>query len=153
MPKPAKHIARRRLDDRLRELRPIERFQAPPKGWVRAIRDVLGMPGAALGRRLGVSPQAVDRLEKSEAAGSVSLTTLRRAAAALDCTLVYALVPNTSLEETVSTQARKIALRDLTRVSQTMKLEAQDIGDTDLERRLADYVRDVLRERDLWREP
>jgi predicted DNA-binding mobile mystery protein A len=144
--------ARQRLDDRLGSLKPVERFRAPPKGWVRAIRDALGMTGVQLAKRLRISPQSVEALEKSEASGTIKLDTLRRAADALDCTLVYALVPNDSLEGAVRTRARKIAIRDLGRVAHTMKLEAQDTGDAALEARIEAYIRDVLRERDLWDE-
>ena len=80
-------------------------------------------------------------------------TALRRAVEALDCTLVYALVPNTSLEGAVRERARKIAKRDLDRVAHTMKLEAQGTGDANLEARIEAYIRDVLKERDLWNEP
>ena len=104
-------------------------------------------------RRLGIRPQSVEALEKSEANGSIQLKTLRRAAEALDCTLVYALVPNTSLEGAVRERARKIAKRDLDRVVHTMKLEAQGTGDANLEARIEAYIRDVLKERDMWNEP
>lgn len=144
--------ARRRLDERLLALKPEERFKAPPKGWVRAIRDALGMTGVQFARRLGIRPQSVEAVEKSEANGSIQLKTLRRAAEALDCRLVYALVPNTSLEGAVSARARKIAMRDLGRVAHTMKLEAQGTGDDGLEARMDAYIRDVLKERDLWNE-
>ena len=144
--------ARQRLDGRLGPLKPAERFRAPPKGWVRAIRDALGMTGVQFAKRLRISPQSVEALEKSEASGTIKLDTLRRAAEALDCTLVYALVPNDSLEAAVRTRARKIALRDLARVAHTMKLEAQETGDTALEARIEAYIRDTLRERDLWNE-
>jgi predicted DNA-binding mobile mystery protein A len=145
--------ARQRLDERLRPLKPLDRFQAPPKGWIRAIREALGMSGVQFARRLKVSPQSVDALEKSEANGSIKIETLRRAAEALDCTLVYALVPNTSLEDAVHDRARRIALRDLGRVAHTMKLEAQGTGDADLEARIDAYIRNTLRERDLWEQP
>src|SRR5258706_15467021 len=105
--------ARQRLDERLLVLKPEERFRAPPKGWIRAIRDALGMAGVQFAKRLAIRPQSVEALEKSEANGSIQLKTLRRAAEALDCTLVYALVPNTSLEGAVRERARKIAKRDL----------------------------------------
>jgi predicted DNA-binding mobile mystery protein A len=145
--------ARQRLDERLLALKPEERFKAPPKGWGRAIRDALGMTGVQFARRLGIRPQSVEALEKSEANGSIQLKTLRRAAEALDCTLVYALVPNTSLEGAVRERARKIAIHDLGRVAHTMKLEAQGTGDANLEARIDGYIRDVLKERDLWKEP
>jgi predicted DNA-binding mobile mystery protein A len=153
MKKDARHRARQRLDERLLVLKPEDRFTAPPKGWVRAIRDALGMTGVQFAKRLGIRPQSVEALEKSEANGSIQLKTLRRAAEAVDCTLVYALVPNSSLEGTVQARARKIALRDLGRVAHTMKLEAQDTGDANLEARIEAYIRDVLKERDLWNEP
>ncbi|HWE78449.1 MAG TPA: mobile mystery protein A [Pseudolabrys sp.] len=144
---------RKRLDERLVALKPEDRFNVPPKGWVRAIRDALGMTGVQFARRLKIRPQSVEAVEKSEANGSIQLKTLRRAAEALDCTLVYALVPNTSLEGAVSARARKIARRELARVAHTMKLEAQGTDDANLETRIEAYVRDVLKDRDLWNEP
>lgn len=145
-----RHKARQRLDQRLEALRPTERYAVPPKGWLRAIRDALGMSGVQFAQRLGVSPQSVDALERSEASGSVKLETLRRAAEALDCTLVYALVPNRPLERAVAERARLVAQRDLGRVAHTMKLEAQQTGDADLDERIEDYIRDHVRSRDLW---
>jgi predicted DNA-binding mobile mystery protein A len=142
--------ARRRLDERLRLLKPEDRFRPPPRGWVRAIRDALGMTGVQFARRLEIKPQSVDALEQSEASGSIQLRTLRRAAEALDCTLVYALVPNDSLENSVRARARKIALRDLGRVAHTMKLEAQGTADGATDERIHAYIRDNLKERDLW---
>lgn len=153
MKKELRQHARQRLDDRLSALKPEERFRSPPKGWIRAIRDALGMTGVQLANRLHVRPQTVEALEKSEAAGSIQLNSLRRAAEALDCTLVYAFVPNRSLEEAVKARARAIALRDLKRVAHTMKLEAQETGDAGLEERIEAYIRTSLEDRDLWNEP
>lgn len=145
--------SRKHLDQRLLSAKPVENWQAPPKGWVRAIRDALGMSGTQLAKRLNVSPQSLQTIEKSEAAGTIQLKTLRRAAEALDCTLVYALVPNTSLEKMVGRRARLIATQELGRVAHTMRLEAQETGNRNLEDRIEDYIRDNIRPRDLWREP
>lgn len=145
--------ARKRLDDRLGLLKPEERFAVPPKGWVRAIREAIGMSGVQFSRRVGVRPQSVEALEKSEASGRIQMNTLRRAAEALDCTLVYALVPNSSLEEMVSSRARKIAMLEFGRVSHTMKLEDQETAQYALEAQVEHYIRNILRERDLWNEP
>jgi len=142
--------ARERLDERLNAVKPAGRFAVPPKGWIRAIRDALGMTGRQLGHRMGVTPQTVAELERSEASGTIRLATLRRAAEALDCTLVYALVPNTSLAEAVAVRARLVAARDLARVSRSMALEDQAVDDADPERRLHDYSERALRGRDLW---
>jgi predicted DNA-binding mobile mystery protein A len=149
----SKARARQRLDERLVVLKPTDRFRPPPKGWLRAIRDALGMTGVQFARRLKIRPQSVEALERSEASGAIQLKTLRRAAEALDCTLVYALVPNNSLDGAVHARARKIAIRDLERVAHTMKLEAQETGDANFEARTEAYIRDQLKERDLWNEP
>ncbi|CAN7684060.1 mobile mystery protein A [Pararhizobium sp. LjRoot238] len=146
----ARKRARLRLDERLRALQPIDRFKAPPKGWIRALRDALGMTGTQLGARIGIRPQTVETIEKSEAAGTIQLNTLRRAAEALDCTLVYALVPNSSLEAVIEARARRIAIRELQRVAHTMRLEAQGTDNAAFEARVEAYIRDKLSERDLW---
>lgn len=151
MKKELRQRARQRIDERLAGLKPAERFTPPPKGWIRAIRDALGMTGVQLAARLKVRPQTVDALEKSESLGSVQLGTLRRAAEALDCTLVYALVPNSSLEEAVKARARRLAERDLARVAHTMKLEAQETVDAGRAERIEAYLHS-LRDRDLWNE-
>lgn len=145
--------ARERLDARLAPLKPAERFLPPNKGWVRAIRDALGMSGVQFARRLQVQPPSVTALEASEESGTIQLKTLRRAAEALDCRLVYALVPNNTLEGMVSARARALALRDLGRVSHTMKLEAQETPNGSTDERLEAYIRDKIRERDLWEKP
>lgn len=85
--------SRATLDERLQLLGPSERYTAPVRGWIKAIRGALGMSTSQLARRLGVSQPSVVALEQSEAKGSIELATLRRVAAALDCTLVYALIP------------------------------------------------------------
>ncbi len=144
-------LARRRIDERLSALKPEDRFRPPPKGWIRAIREALGMTGVQMARRLGVRPQSVEALEKSESLESIQLSSLRRAAEALDCTLVYALVPNSSLEEAVKIRARRIAMRDLRRVAHSMRLEAQETGDATMEERIEEYARS-LKDRDLWNE-
>ena len=63
--------------------------------------------------RMGLSQSAVSQLERSEIADGIRLESLRRAAEALECNLVYALVPRTTLERTMQDRARLLARRDL----------------------------------------
>ena len=118
-----KKLIREQLDASLQRLRPILNVTAPPKGWIRAIRDALGMTAKQLANRLDVAQQAVARIEKEESAGSVTIKTMRRIAECLDCVFVYGFVPRTSLEETVARQAKKVAAQRLAQASQTMSLE------------------------------
>lgn len=119
----------RHLDKRLALLRPLAKSPQPPKGWLRAIRNALGMTTAQLARRLGVSQPRIVELEQSEANGTVTLNTLQRAAEALGCRLVYVLVPERPLADTVRERAESIADRQLTDVEHTMRLEDQAVTD------------------------
>ena len=141
--------ARTRLDERLSVLRSSE-LAPPPKGWIKAIREALCMTGQQFADRMRIKPPSVIDLEKSEALGTIQLKTLSRAADALGCKLVYALVPKTSLQDAVEARARKIAMRALKRVAHTMKLEDQLVAESDLERQIQNYIRNEIKDRDLW---
>jgi predicted DNA-binding mobile mystery protein A len=142
------HLARRNLDRRLAPLR-AEPLIAPPSGWIKAIREALGMTAAQLARRMGVVQSRVSTLEKAERTGTPSLKSLRHAAEALDCVLVYAIVPRTSLDQIVHDQAAKKAEVELARHHHTMRLENQAMDRSDLaaerERLIADMLAGPLR--------
>jgi predicted DNA-binding mobile mystery protein A len=119
----------RHLDKRFETLRPLAKGPRPPKGWLRAVRDALGMTTAQLAGRLNVSQPRVVELEQSEISGSVTLHTLQRAAEALGCHLVYAIVPERRLAEIVSERAERVAEKQLAAVRHTMRLEDQAVPD------------------------
>jgi predicted DNA-binding mobile mystery protein A len=133
--------SRRRLDERFKEIGPRERHAAPVHGWVKAIRQALGMTTAQLAKRMGIRQPSVVALEQSEVRGTIELATLRRAAAALDCTLVYALVPNQPLDETVRRRARAFARQRQSAVEWSMVLEDQRAAGEDPEAELDEIVR------------
>jgi len=141
--------ARQALDRRLGAI--DSTVLAPPSaGWVRAIRDALGLSTRQLGERLGVAAMSVTDLEESERAGSAQLATLRRAADAMDCDLFYAFVPRAGLEETVRRQAFRVARRELARVDTTMRLEDQALPNEQAEARVAEFAENLLDDRALW---
>lgn len=86
------------------------------------------MTSAQLGKRLGISQQAVAKLEQNERSGAITLASLARVAQSLDCDLAAVLTPKTSLEETVRRQATVKANGERKRVQHTMRLEAQEQG-------------------------
>lgn len=144
--------ARRHLDARLDGFRPLVGEPRPARGWVRAIRDALGMSGAELGSRLGVRQSTVDQLERSEANETIKLESLRRAADALDCDLVYALVPRTSLDATVQAQGRRVAARRISAVAHHMRLEDQVVDERDAGVQLNALAAELIDRRGLWSE-
>jgi predicted DNA-binding mobile mystery protein A len=125
---------------------------APAGGWIRAIRQSLGVTAAVLGRRLKVKQQSASDLETSEKAGTITLASLRRAAAALDADFVYALVPRRSLRETIAMRARDLAKKRIAPVAHSMRLEAQGLSDKEIAEQVEELARELERRpRDLWR--
>src|ERR1019366_6724458 len=113
------------LDSHFNEWQQLRGLARPPRGWIRAVREALGMSAAAVAARLGTTAGAVTRLEQSEAADRIRLDTLRRAADALGCDLVYLLVPRRPLTAVVRERARELAHRQVAAIEQTMRLEDQ----------------------------
>jgi len=139
--------ARSHLDQRFRQLGPPKRFTPPVRGWIKAIREALGMSTSQLARRLKIKQPSVVDLEKSEARGSIELATLRRVAEALDCTLVYALVPNKPLDTMVRDRARAFMRKRQQQVDHSMLLEDQKVRkkltSKDAEARLDEVLRET----------
>ncbi len=122
----------------------------PHRGWIRAVRDALGMSSAELADRLRVTHQAVSELERSEERETVQLNTLRRAAEALDCDLVYYLLPRKDLDAAVEQQALKVALTHLEAIDHHSKLESQGVSESDQVAQLEDLIRELVDSRGLW---
>ncbi len=102
-------LVRQQLDKTLTRFDSVYDLAPPSRGWIRAVRNALGMSGRQLARRLGLTQQSVARMEKDEIAGALTIKTLRRVAESLDCVLVYGIVPRESLESIVQDRARLIA--------------------------------------------
>lgn len=147
-----KQTVLKQYQDTVNQLRSLTVVPRPKEGWVRTVRKALGMSGPQLGRRLGLKKAQVSQMERMEMEDRISLKQLRRVAEALDCDLVYALVPRQPVEETVMARARKKATALVAKADIHMALEAQRLNRTAL-------VREVNREaqrlfdnmpRDLW---
>lgn len=145
-------LARQQLDATLKRFKPIAELAPPPKGWVRAIRDALGMTGEQLARRLNTNKQRVARIEQDEKLGKLTIKTLRNVAEALDCIFVYGFVPKDSLEQTIIKRARLVAKRRMARSNQTMRLEKQELSQKEKEKALTALISDIVKtiSRSLW---
>ncbi len=145
----------RHLDKHFAAYRPLLKNQRPAKGWLRAIRDALGMTSQQLGRRLGIAQPSVVELEQSEARGTITLKTLERAAEALGCRVVYALVPARPLVDIVQERAESVAQKKLASVEHTMRLENQEVRGKRAQQEAARKLIEELMRRParLWDEP
>lgn len=131
----------------------LSSFKTPGKGWVKEIRNALGMSMQDLAMRLGVIAPRINKIEKDEVAGKVTIETMSKVAEAMNCEFVYFLVPKGgSLQSMIEEQANKIASEIVNSVSASMSLENQDT-DTKAKRRMVENViREVkANERKLWK--
>ena len=144
-------IQKDQLDRRFEKLRSAA-VASPAKGWVRAIRESLGMSAAQLAQRLGMTRQSLHRIEKNELSGAVSIETLRRVAEALSCDLSLTLVPKESLRSILEDRAVQVAARIIDRTELHMGLEEQGTGAAYRKKRIKDLAAELIRTGDhrLW---
>ena len=135
--------SRAHLAERFAAIGDAARFTPPYRGWIRAVREALGLTTTQLAVRMGVKQPTLVAFEQAEAKGSIQLATLRRAAEALDCTLVYALVPKRTLEATLRGRARDFLRRRLDPVAHSMLLENQKVEGLNLEAQLDEVIRET----------
>jgi predicted DNA-binding mobile mystery protein A len=138
-------LGRKHLERRLGPLRDRQDLARPPRGWIRAVREALGMTTRQLARRMGKAQSVIVATEQGEARDSVSLATLRQAAEALDCTLVYALVPKRPIDEILRARAEDFAAQRLASASHTMALENQSLSPADQEAERERLIDELLR--------
>ena len=146
----ARRLRRAQLDRQLASAPPIA---MPRNGWIRELREALGMSARQLAERVGVAQPTIARLEKSEAAGTIKIKTLRRVAEGMNCRLVYALVPvEGALEDVLRKQATQTAERLLARVEHSMGLEAQGATPEDRRAQVQELADELVRtmSREIW---
>jgi len=95
-----------------------EELSTPTEGWLRAIREATGISLRETTTRLKKTPTLAAKLEKSEGECRITLASLRDAADALGCHLVYALEEG----------ARTKAAENVRAVEHSMVLEDQAVG-------------------------
>jgi predicted DNA-binding mobile mystery protein A len=152
--KPVEKIERLRLDRTFNKLRTVLWINRPAKGWIKVIRENLGMTISQLARRLGTTPSRVSAIEKGEAADSLSLNTLNKVAEGLNCKLFYVLVPEKSLQAILEEQAKKQVIRISKNVSHSMLLENQVMDKESMEDYISVQVEEMLQKRinEVWEE-
>lgn len=129
----------------------------PPKGgWIRAIREALGMDLESFAKRLSLrSASAALQLERNADSGAITLRRLRDAADALHCDLHVDLIPREPLQIIVEKQAERQARTrlQLERVAHSMELEAQPVDGRDLELLVQEVAEQIAKKggADLWR--
>ncbi len=138
----------------------VSGVSVPKGGWIAAVRKALGMSGAQLARRLGVTNAAVYQHERNEPEGAITLRQMEKVAQALGCRFVYAIVPHAQAEDApeenaqaengrvkdvLRRQARAKAEALVLRASGHMALEQQTLPPERLQEEIARMTDDLLR--------
>ena len=128
----------------------------PSDGWIAAMRKALGMTGAQLGRRLGLSRKRISQAEKAEPEGGVSLRAMHEFAEAMDARFVYAILPrNGTTNDIIERQAHSKAKALVSRVSTHMALEKQALEEEQNQAEIERLTEELVRNppSDFWEEP
>ena len=143
-------LIREQLDERLGRIKSFA--DTAKNGWVKIMREALGMSAKQLGKRVGLDQSRITRLENAEIEGDLKLSSLKKIADGLDMEFVYYFVPRRSLEQMVYDQAKSIAKKRLTKVNQTMRLEDQELSDNQKAKALDDLIQKILinEPKDFW---
>ena len=146
-------LVREQLDNRLGSLKELAASGMPRQGWIRTIREALGMSSTYLGKKAKLGQPRISRLESAEMTGDLKVSSLQKIAKALGMTFVYGFVPESTMEEMVRKRAEKIVSQRMARLDRTMRLEQQGLSDKDKKKAFQGMVEKLLIEnpKDLWR--
>ena len=144
-------VIREQLDEKLKVLKSFVGV-LPQQGWVKTIREVLGMSASQLGKKVGIDQSRISRLENAEKAGDLKLSSLQKIAKGLDMEFVYGFVPKDTLETMMINQARSLALKRFKTLNATMSLENQSLSENEKKKALEDMIQKILIEnpKELW---
>ncbi len=150
-------IQRRAIEKKIQPWLKLRAHKIPIKGWLRAIRESLGLNARQLAKRCKVHNSTILEIEKREIIGTVHIKTLEKIAKAMNCKLVYALVPKDGynrLENIIDERAKFIAERIVRKTAQTMLLEDQVISPMDMKKHVLQLADKLKRDMSplLWKE-
>jgi predicted DNA-binding mobile mystery protein A len=149
----ARSLEFQQLNGKMKSYSLLQGIPVPPTGWVKALRFALGMSAEQLGRKLGVTRQAVMDIEKREREGAVTVKALKEVAKALDMQFVYGFVPlDGSLENLIDRKAREMATEIVMRTSVSMQLEGQENSKERIEKAIHERSSSIKNEmpKSLW---
>lgn len=143
------------IEKKINPWKKLRTERRPPRGWLKAVRGALGINTRQLAKRCGVQHSSILRVEENETQDKISIESLKKLASAMNCQLVYAIVPKTgynSLEEIVNHQTQLLAHKLMKQVDHTMRLEAQGTSSKEIQsqtRKLANELKDKMDPR-IW---
>jgi predicted DNA-binding mobile mystery protein A len=135
-----------------RRLKPLRKYAGNTKlrtGWIHYMRTTIGMTLKNLADRARISVSTVAQSEKREIQGKVTLDTLQKLAAAMDCELIYAFIPKTEIQILLKEKALAKAQKILSKANTHMSLEDQEVQQS-MKERIERLAEKLIRDGDIW---
>ena len=133
------------LNEKIDQLTDLQHVIVPPIGWIKAIRNGIGMSMEQLGKKLSITKQGVMDIGKREKEGAITIKSMQEIAKAMDMKLVYGFVPNEGdLEQMIETRAIEMAKKIVERTSNTMKLEDQANSKERIEKAIKERASEII---------
>ncbi|WP_288750658.1 mobile mystery protein A [uncultured Treponema sp.] len=129
----------RALDKKTFDLKSAKNIVPQPSGWIKTVREAIGMTVSQLAARLGVTQPRITKMESNE--DNLKLSTMKKAAEAMNCEFVYYFKPRTTFQNLVDEQAQKKAAEVLKTVNVNMALENQEIAEDEA---VKDFASDLI---------
>ncbi|MGK5088975.1 mobile mystery protein A [Bdellovibrionota bacterium FG-2] len=142
-------LAISQVNRRLRSIRKIIPDTRIRSGWIRYLRQSLNMTLKQLADRAGLSTPTVAQAERGEAAGKITISTLKTMAQAMECEFIYAFIPKTDIDDLMKEAARKKARQLLTKADTHMTLEDQRVKQS-IEERINQLADKLFQKGDVW---
>ncbi|MCB9094910.1 MAG: mobile mystery protein A [Halobacteriovoraceae bacterium] len=150
--KKIRNLQLKHVQEQLSALKKQDMVARPPKGWIRFIREALGMSSKALAKRAGISANTMSEAERAEISDSISLKRLKHLADSMNCDVVYYLLPREPIREMIEKRARHLAEQKLRNVAVHMDIEDQAVGKEFIEERLQEEIEELKYSKKLWDE-
>lgn len=129
----------RALDKKTFDLKSAKNIVPQSSGWIKTVREAIGMTVSQLAARLGVTQPRITKMESNE--DNLKLSTMKKAAEAMNCEFVYYFKPRTTFQNLVDEQAQKKAAEVLKTVNVNMALENQEIAEDEV---VKDFASDLI---------
>lgn len=129
----------RALDKKTFDLKSAKNIVPQPSGWIKTVREAIGMTVSQLATRLGVTQPRITKMESNE--DNLKLSTMKKAAEAMNCEFVYYFKPRTTFQNLVDEQAQKKAAEVLKTVNVNMALENQEFAEDEA---VKDFATDLI---------
>jgi predicted DNA-binding mobile mystery protein A len=133
------------LNEKMLQLAGMKHVIIPPIGWIKAIRNGIGMSMEQLGKKLSITKQGVMDIEKREKEGAITIKSMQEIAKAIDMQFVYGFVPDDgSLDQMIEMRALEMATKIVQRTSNTMKLEDQENSKERIEKAIKERAAEII---------